>query len=90
MQAVGDEVDKDVCLDSILPLMENRPDGQIVLQFLEHLLDLEELHVVAPQGRRGLAGEVGPQQIPALAAPGLAQPLALQRERDGRETQYRN
>ena len=40
MQAVGDEGDKDVRLDPILALMEDRPDGQIVLQFLERLLQL--------------------------------------------------
>ena len=40
VQAVGDEGDEDVRLDSILALMEDRPDGQIVLQFLERLLQL--------------------------------------------------
>ena len=69
VQAIGDERDKDVRLDPVLALMEDRPDGQIVLEFLERLLDLHELHVVAPQDRRILAGQVGTQQIPALAAP---------------------
>ena len=82
VQAVGDEGDEDVRLDPRLCAMEDRADGQIVLQFLERLLDLGELHVVAPQRGRILAGQVGAQQIAALAPPCLAQPLAPQRERE--------
>ena len=71
VQTVRDEGDEDVRLDPILALMEDRPDGQIVLQFLERLLDLAELHVVAPQCRRVLAGEVGTQQITGPRGAGL-------------------
>ena len=40
MQTVGDEGHEDVRLDPVLALVEDRPDGQIVLEFLERLLDL--------------------------------------------------
>ncbi len=83
VQAVGDEGDEDVRLDASLPLVEHRTDGEIVLEFLEGLLDLRELHVVAPQGRGVFRGQVGAQQVAALAAPGATQPVAAQREREG-------
>ena len=80
VQAVGDEGDEDVRLDPVLPLVEDGPDGQVVLELLEHLLHFGQLKVVPPQDRRILAGAVGAQQVAALAAAGLAQPAAPQRE----------
>ena len=74
VQAVGHEGDEDVRLDPFPALMEYRTDGEVVLDVLERLLDLREPHVVAPQRRRVLAGQVGAQQVAALAAPGPAQP----------------
>ena len=62
-QAVGDEGDEDVRLDALFTLMEDRPDREVVLEFLERLLDLDELHVQAPQ-RGGVFGHhVGAQQV---------------------------
>jgi hypothetical protein len=39
----------------------------------ERLFDADELEVQAPQPRRIIVGEIGAQQIPPLAPPGLAQ-----------------
>ena len=47
-QAIGDERDEDVRLNALLELMEDGPDGKIVLELLECLFDFRELHVVAP------------------------------------------
>ena len=55
VQAVGDKGDEDMRLDPLLVLVEHRSDGEIVLEFLERLLDLGEPRVVAPQRRRVLA-----------------------------------
>ena len=49
MQAIGDEGDKDVRLDSLVGLMKDRADGEIVFEFFEGLLDLREPNVVLPQ-----------------------------------------
>ena len=38
VQAIGDEGDKDVRLDPVLALMEDRPDSEIVLEFLDRAL----------------------------------------------------
>ena len=64
-----------------IALVEDRSYGEIVLDLLERLLDLCEPHVVAPQRRRILAGQIGAQQVAALAAPGAAQAVAPQRRR---------
>lgn len=55
-------------LDAVLALMKDRADRQVVLEVFERLLDFCELHPIASQRRRILPGEVGTQQIPALAA----------------------
>ena len=52
MHTVGDEGDEDVRLDLFLALVEDRADGEIVLDPLERLLELGEPHVVTPQGGR--------------------------------------
>ena len=83
VQAVAHEGDEDVRLDALLALMEHRPDGEIVLEFLERLFDLESCILLAPQRRWILAGQVGAQQLAALAAAGPAPPVAVQREREG-------
>ena len=83
VRAVGDEGDEDVRLDPFLALLEDRPEGEVVLGFLERLLDLGEPRVVPPQRGGVLAGQVGAQQIPALAASRPTQPVAPQREAEG-------
>jgi len=65
-----------VRLDALLELVEDGPDGKMVLELLERLLDFGELHVVAPQFGRVFAGHVGAQQVAALAAKHLSQLLA--------------
>ena len=77
-QAIGDERDEDVRLNALLELMEDGPDGKIVLELLECLFDFRELHVVAPQRGGVFAGHVRAQQVAALAAKHLAQFLATQ------------
>ena len=83
VQAVGDEGDEDVRFDPLLALMEDRPQGEVVLEFLERLLDLGEPRVVPPQRGGVFAGQVGARQIAALASPRPAQPVAPQREGEG-------
>ena len=64
--------------DPLFELVEDGPDGKIVLEFLERLLDFGELHVVAPQLGGIFTGHVGAQQVAALAAKHLSQFLATQ------------
>ena len=73
LQAVGQEGHEDVGLDALFGLVEDRPDGQVVLDLLEGLLDLGELDVERPQAR-ALRREVGAQQVAAFASAHLAQP----------------
>ena len=67
-------------LDPLLALMEDGTDREVVLELLERLLDLDELHVKAPQGGGVLGDHVGSQQIAALAAADPAQPVTSQAE----------
>jgi len=55
--------DEDVGLDALLGLVEDRPDRQVVLDFLEGLLDFGELDVERPQRVGLLRREVGAQQV---------------------------
>ena len=63
--AIGDERDEDVRLNALFELMEDGPDGKIVLELLERLFDFRELHVVAPQRGGVFAGHVRAQQVAA-------------------------
>ena len=49
LQAVGEEGHEDVRLDARLGVVVDRAHRQIVLEFLERLLDLGELDVERPQ-----------------------------------------
>ena len=83
LQAVGDESDENVGLDAMVELMINRADAEIALEFLEGLFDLGELDVMPPQSGGIAIGEVGAQQITALAASRLAQFFLAQAEAEG-------
>ena len=48
LQASGQEGHEDVGLDALFGLVEDRPDGQVVLDFFEGLLDRGELDVERP------------------------------------------
>ena len=61
MQAIGDEGDKDVRLDSLVGLMKDRADGEIVFEFFEGLLDLREPNVVLPQRGWIFIAQIGSQ-----------------------------
>ena len=63
-------------LDALLELMEDGPDGQIVLELLERLFDFGELDVMAPQLGGVFTGHVGAQQVAALTAKHLSQLLS--------------
>jgi hypothetical protein len=67
VHAVGEKAHKDVRLDAVLALMEDRPDGQFACQILECCFDLHQLQVELPQLCRIGGGEVGAQQVAALA-----------------------
>ena len=79
-QAVGDEGDKDVRLDPLLALVEDRPDREVVLELLERLLNFGQLNIQAPERGRVFGDHVGSQQITALATAYPAQPVAPQAE----------
>src|SRR5215216_5358475 len=67
VQTVGHEGDEDVSLDALLELMVDGPQPEIVLEGLERRFDLDQLDVEAPQLCGVLPGQVGAQQIAALA-----------------------
>jgi hypothetical protein len=58
LQTVGEEGDEDVGLDALVGLVIDRPHREVVLEFLEGLLDLGQLQVIAPQRGRVLGGEI--------------------------------
>jgi hypothetical protein len=80
LQAACQEGHEDVGLDARLGLVEDRPDGQVVLDLLEGLLDLGELDVERPQRIGLVRREVGSQQVAAFSSAHLAQFLAIQAE----------
>ena len=61
-------------------LMEDGADREVVLEFLERLLDLDEFHVEVPQPGGIFGDHVGSQQVTALAAADPAQAVAPQAE----------
>jgi len=67
-------------LDPRLGLVVDRADRQIVLEFLERLLDFGQLHVEAPQFIGIVVRQIDSQQVAAFAAPRPAQPLAIDGE----------
>ena len=54
--------------------MEDRADREVVLEVLEGLLDLGELHVVLPERRGVFVGQVRAQQVAALPPAALPEP----------------
>ena len=48
LQAVGEEGDKDVGVDTFIELVVDRTDGQVAFELFERLLDFSELDVVLP------------------------------------------
>src|ERR1700687_6415316 len=80
VQTVSQEGDEDVRLDTVLELMVDRAQVQIVLHGLEGGLDLDELDVEPPQLGRVFAGEIGAQQIAAFTPPHLAQLGTIERK----------
>ena len=51
VEAIGEERDEDVRLDTALFFMEDWADGEVVLEGLEGFLDHDELDVVLPEQR---------------------------------------
>src|SRR5260370_28684504 len=78
VEAIGEEGDEDMRLDPRLVLVKDRPDGEVTFEVLERLLDADKLEVEAPQPRRIVVGEIGAQEVPALAPPGAAQLRAIE------------
>ena len=58
METVGQEGHKDVRLNPVLQLVENRTQTQVVLEVLEGRLDLRELKVKLPELARGMGRAV--------------------------------
>src|SRR2546423_10653935 len=78
MEAIGEEGDEDMRLDARCILVKDRPNGEVAFEVPERLLDADKLEVQAPQPRRIVVGEIGAQEIPALAPPGVAQLRAIE------------
>lgn len=79
--SVGEERHEDVRLDARLALVVDRPQGQVVLDLLERLLDLGELGAEAPKCFGWLRrADVGAQQVAALTGAHTAQPAAIELE----------
>ena len=73
LQAVGHKGDEDIRLNAFIALMVNRPNGQVALEFFKRLLDFGELELVLPKPGRIDPGEIGAEQVTALAPAYLAQ-----------------
>ena len=56
-------------LDPILELLVDGSDRQVALELLEDLFDLDQMQIEAPLDGRDRRGDVGAQQIAALAPP---------------------
>src|SRR5271166_724496 len=56
------------------------PDREVAFQGFERFLHGDELNVVLPEFRRIVAGQIGAQQITALAASDLSQLFAIERK----------
>ncbi len=83
LQAVAQEADEDVRFDTIVFLVVDRADVEVVLEFLEGLLDFGEHDVLLPEFFRVFGDEVGAQQVGAFASAGFAQLLAVELEGEG-------
>lgn len=67
VQAIGQERDEDMGLDALLQLVMDRPQLQIVLQIFEGRLDFDELNIELPQLCGVVPGQIGAEQVAALA-----------------------
>src|ERR1700722_4392425 len=66
--------------DANLQLVMYGTNRKIVLQFLERLLDLDQLQIEPPEMARVVARDIGAQEITAFSTPRSAKLLAVQRE----------
>jgi hypothetical protein len=83
LQAVAQEADEDVRFDTFIFLVVDGADGEVVLEFLEGLLDFGEDDVLLPQFLGFFGGEVGAEQVGAFAPAGFAQFLPVEAEGEG-------
>ena len=74
---------KRCALDPGFALMEDRADREVVLELLEGLFDLGELHIVLPERRGVFVGQVRAQQVAALPLAGLPEPVPPQADGEG-------
>ncbi len=82
-QAVSEERYEDVGFDARFELVMDGADREVVLQFLERLLDFDELQIEPPEMAGVVAFDVGTQKIAALAPPRRAELLAIELEMEG-------
>ncbi len=83
LQAVGQERDQDVRLRAVLKPALDRLHFPFTFQGAKHRLDLRQLDRALPQGRRGLAHQVGAQQAMTVASFRQAQLPLLDEEPEG-------
>ena len=58
-----------VRLDTLLQLMVDKPQAEIVLEILESSLDLDQLNVELPEVRRVLCAQLGPTFVAPKGCP---------------------
>ena len=79
MKTIGEEGDEDVGFDALLVVMEDGTNRQVAFEVFERLFHRHELNVVLPEFGGIIVGQIGPQQITALAAPDLSELVAIER-----------
>ena len=77
LEAVGQELDKDMGFNAIEPLMINWADREVSFELFEGLLDLGELKIILPHLCRVGSWKVGAQQITSFATPSHPQPGSI-------------
>lgn len=83
MEGIGHEGHKDVRFDTPFFLMMDRPERQVSLEVLKRFFDVNQLSIELPHLGRIAANQVGSEEIPPLAAPGLSQPVLAQGKPEG-------
>src|SRR5712692_487157 len=78
LQAIGQEGNEDVRLNTCLELVKDRPDREVALEVLERLLTAAQQQIMAPQLGGVFFDEIGAQKIPAFARAGLPQLIAIE------------
>jgi hypothetical protein len=72
VQAIGHECNEDVRFDTLLQLMVDGTQAEIVLKVLEGGLDLDQLDIELPKLGRVSSAQIGAQQVAPFSPADLA------------------